>query len=61
MHEGIESPLLLQHIRRRRPRRFGFQGQVHALMATVLFGMARRDAFELNAAAHHHTDNLLRP
>ena len=49
MHEGIEPPLLLQHVGGGGAGGFGFERQVHALMAAVLFGVARRDALEPNA------------
>src|SRR6185312_2242349 len=46
--EGIEAFLLLQAIGARRPGGFPFEGEVHALMASVLLRVARLDAFDRN-------------
>ncbi len=51
-HEGIEAILLLQAVESRRPGRFLFEGEVHALMAAILLRMARLDAFDRNAEPH---------
>ena len=48
IHERVEAHLLLEHVVRGRPCRLGLERKMHALMATVLLGMARRDALEPN-------------
>jgi hypothetical protein len=48
-HERIEASLLLQAVHPRRSRRLFFQGQKHALVATVLLRASWFDAFDGNA------------
>ena len=49
--EVIEAGLLLQEVAGGGFGGFLLQGQVHTLMAAVLFGMAGLDAFDLNTQA----------
>jgi hypothetical protein len=42
LEEGVEARLLLQRIRGGRLGRFGFQRQMHALVAAILFGCPGR-------------------
>ena len=49
--EGIKLGLLLEQIRAGWACGFLFQGQVHALMPTVLLRMTRPDAFDTDAQA----------
>ena len=59
--EAIEALLLLEQRLGRRSRRFLFERQVHALMASVLLGMCRLDAFGQIPSRNHQTDSRLRP
>jgi len=45
-HEGIERGLLLQSIEARRASSLLLQGQMHALMASILLRMAGLDALD---------------
>ena len=45
----VEPGLLLQGVHLGRPAGFLFQGQVHALVASVLGRFARFDAFNIDA------------
>lgn len=47
--EVVEPGLLLQAVCARRSGCFLLQGQVHALVAAVLLGMTRLDAFDVDA------------
>jgi len=49
--EVIKARLLLQNVRGGRLRCLLFQGEMHALVAAVLLGMARLDALDVNAQA----------
>ncbi len=44
--EGVEARLLAQAVGGRRAGGLLLQGEVHALVAAVLFGASRGDAFE---------------
>ena len=61
LDERVESRLLLQHVGRRRLRRFGLQRQVHPLVAAVLFGMPGAIRSRPMPSRSHHTASLLRP
>jgi len=56
----INAGLLLQEVSGSRPSRLVFQGQMHAFIPTVLLGMSRFDALDLDTR-NHHTESLLRP
>jgi hypothetical protein len=45
--EGLESVLLLQHVRGGRLRRLALQREMHPLVPAVLLGVPRRDALDL--------------
>ena len=47
--EGIEAGLLVEEVGGRGPGGFGLQGQMHPLVAAVLLGVARLDAFDGDA------------
>jgi hypothetical protein len=47
-YEGIEAVLLLQAVKARRADSLLLEGEVHALVPTVLLGMARLDALDRN-------------
>jgi hypothetical protein len=48
-HEGVEAGLLLRAVYAWWPGRLLFQGEMHALMAAVLLGMAGLDALDGDA------------
>ena len=47
--EPVEAGLLLACARRRRPGGLGLQGPMHALVASVLLGLARLDPLQRDA------------
>ncbi len=49
LDELIEALLLLQEVERGGLGRLFLEGQVHAFMASILFGMSRLDALDLDA------------
>src|SRR6187431_3297754 len=51
LNEDVEALLLLQRVPARRPGGFLLEGEVHALVAAVLLGMTRLDAFDLDTEA----------
>jgi hypothetical protein len=59
-HEGIEARLLLQAVHARRAGGLLFQGQVHALVTTVLLRVSGLDALDADAEPQPPTDSLER-
>ena len=59
--ELVEPGLLLEHVGGRRFGRFALQGEVHALMAAILLGVAGFDPFDLDAEAQPPDRELAQP
>jgi hypothetical protein len=48
VREAVKAILLLQAVEPRRPGRFPFERKMHALVATILLGMAWLDTLDRN-------------
>jgi hypothetical protein len=60
-HEVIDAGLLLEHVARRRLRRFAFEREMHALVPPVVLRMARLAALDLNPKAEPPHRELTEP